>query len=89
MNRTTATAGTKDLIQVIVKNRLGTRFTIVCDPSDTIRDFKKLVAAHTGIKADTILLKRQGVRAFRGDLTLEDYEIKNGSCLDLEIDTTD
>lgn len=35
------------------------------------------------------MLKRQGERPFEDSLTLEDYEISNGSSLDLEIDTCD
>lgn len=33
-----------------------------------------------------MLLKRQGERPFRDFLTLEDYGIKAGSTLDLEVD---
>ena len=35
------------------------------------------------------MLKRQGQRALRDGLTLEDLEIGNGSSLDLEVDTED
>ena len=35
------------------------------------------------------MLKRQGQRALKDGLTLEDYEIGNGSSLDLEVDTED
>ena len=36
-----------------------------------------------------MMLKRQGERPFKDFLTLDDYEIGNGSSLDLEIDTCD
>lgn len=36
-----------------------------------------------------MLLKRQGECPFRDSLTLEDYGIKDGSSLDLEVDTCD
>lgn len=36
-----------------------------------------------------MLLKRQGERPFRDFLTLEDYGIKDGSSLDLKVDTCD
>ena len=35
------------------------------------------------------MLKRQGQRALRDGLTLEDYEIEDGSSVDLEVDTED
>ena len=36
-----------------------------------------------------MMLKRQGERPFRDSLTLEDYEVRDGTCLDLEVDTGD
>ncbi|KAK4697572.1 ubiquitin-like protein 5, partial [Lecanoromycetidae sp. Uapishka_2] len=79
----------RQLIHVFVNNRLGARYEIVCSSSDAIGDFKKLVAFYSGTKALTIMLKRQGQRPFKDSLTLGDYEIGDGSSLDLEIDTTD
>ena len=76
------------LIRVVVNNRLGTKHEIVCVPSDTVADFKKLVAHKTGMDHKAILLKRQGQRPLKNFLTLEDCEIGNGSSLDLEVDTT-
>ena len=58
----------------------------MCSPTDSIGDFKKLVAVYSGIKAEAILLKRQGLRPFSNKLTLEDYEIGNCSSLDMEVD---
>ena len=75
------------LIRVTVNNRLGTKREIPCSPSDTIADFKKLVAVYSGSRPETILLKRQGMRPFKDPLTLGDYEVGDGSSLDLEIDT--
>lgn len=75
------------LIRVFVNNRLGTRISIRCSPFDTVSEFKKLVAFQVGSRPDTIMLKRQGQRALRDKLTLADYEIGNGSSLDLEVDT--
>lgn len=77
------------LIHVYVNNRLGGRFDIMCSPTDSIGDFKKIVAVYSGTKAEAILLKRQGMRPYSDKLTLEDYEIGNGSSLDMEIDTGD
>ena len=38
------------MIEVIVNDRLGKKVRIKCNPSDTIGDFKKLVAAQTGTR---------------------------------------
>ena len=59
----------------------------MCSPTDSIGDFKKIVAVYSGTKAEAILLKRQGMRPYSDKLTLENYEIGNGSSLDMEIDT--
>ena len=79
----------RSLINVIVNNRLGARYSIMCSPSDSIGDFKKIVAVYSGTKPERILLKRQGMRPFKDNLTLEDYEIGDGSSMNLELDTTD
>ncbi|KAL9578147.1 MAG: hypothetical protein Q9212_005903 [Teloschistes hypoglaucus] len=77
------------MIIVNVNDRLGTKASIPCLPSDTIRDFKKLVAGHIGREPHEIMLKRQGERPFKDVLTLEDYGVSNGVQLDLEVDTGD
>lgn len=80
--------GGEAAIKVFINNRLGSRAAIICSPSDTIGDFKKLAELQLGTRAEAIRLKRQGHRALRDAMTLEDYEIGNGSSLDYEIDTT-
>ncbi|KAL8964712.1 MAG: hypothetical protein Q9183_004261 [Haloplaca sp. 2 TL-2023] len=77
------------MIIVNVNDRLGTKQAIPCLGSDTIRDFKAMVAARIGRKPYEIMLKRQGERPFKDQLTLEDYGISNGVQLDLEVDTGD
>jgi len=81
--------GTEGFIKIQVNDRLGTKTTVPCLSSDTIRDLKLLVAARIGREPHEILLKRQGERPFKDFLTLEDYSIKNGMQLDLEVDTGD
>lgn len=78
-----------EMIIVHVNDRLGTKAAIPCLPSDTIRQFKIIVAARIGREPHEILLKRQGMRPFKDMLTLADYEISNGVQLDLEVDTGD
>jgi hypothetical protein len=90
-----AAAATKPLpasqtfIIVTVNDRLGTKASIPCLPSDSVGDFKKLVAAHIGRQPHEIMLKRQGERPFKDFITLGDYGVSNGVQLDLELDTGD
>jgi len=66
-------------------DRLGTKAAVPCLPSDTIGDFKKIVAAMIGRSPHEIMLKRQSERPFKDMLTLEDYGISNGVQLDLYV----
>jgi len=75
------------MIVVHVNDRLGTKAAIPCLASDPIKLFKAQVAARIGRQPHEILLKRQGERPFKDQLTLEDYGISNGVQIDLEIDT--
>jgi hypothetical protein len=83
------TAAPQTFIIVTVNDRLGTKASIPCLPSDTVGDFKKLVAAHIGRQSHEIMLKRQGERPFKDFITLGDYGVSNGVQLDLELDTGD
>ncbi|PGH07188.1 ubiquitin-like protein 5 [Blastomyces parvus] len=71
------------MIIVNVNDRLGTKAAIPCLASDPIRLFKAQVAARIGREPHEILLKRQGERPFKDQLTLEDYGVGNGVQLDL------
>jgi hypothetical protein len=77
------------MIIVHVNDRLGTKAAIPCLASDPIRLFKAQVAARIGREPHEIMLKRQGERPFKDQLTLEDYGVSNGVQLDLEVDTGD
>ncbi|KAL8937626.1 MAG: hypothetical protein Q9211_003588 [Gyalolechia sp. 1 TL-2023] len=77
------------LIIVNVNDRLGTKAAVPCLASDSIRGFKAMVAARIGREPHEIMLKRQGERPFKDQLTLEDYGVSNGVQLDLEVDTGD
>lgn len=74
-------------IVVHVNDRLGTKAAVPCLASDPIKLFKMQVAAIIGRQPHEILLKRQGERPFKDQLTLEDYGVSNGVQIDLEIDT--
>jgi len=82
-----AVAPSEPMIIVHVNDRLGTKAAIPCLASDPIKLFKAQVAARIGREPHEILLKRQGQRPFKDQLTLADYEISNGVQLDLEVDT--
>ncbi|RMJ21684.1 hypothetical protein PHISP_07446 [Aspergillus sp. HF37] len=71
------------MITVIVNDRLGTKAAIPCLASDPIKLFKAQVAARIGREPHEILLKRQGERPFKDQLTLEDYGVSSGVQLDL------
>ena len=43
----------------------------------------------TGMKPEAIMLKRQGQRTLRDNLTLEDYRTGDESSLDVEVDMGD
>ncbi|KHN99558.1 Ubiquitin [Metarhizium album ARSEF 1941] len=81
--------GGEEMIIVHVNDRLGSKTAVPCLPSDTVGQFKMMVAARIGRERSQIMLRRQGERPFKDHITLEDYGISNGVQLDLEIDTGD
>ncbi|KAL7920488.1 ubiquitin-like protein [Trichoderma austrokoningii] len=84
-----AAAAGQEFIIVHVNDRLGTKSAIPCLPSDTVGQFKLMIAARIGREAGQIMLRRQGERPFKDHITLEDYGVSNGVQLDLEVDTGD
>lgn len=77
------------MIIVNINDRLGTKAAIPCLASDSVKAFKAIVAMNIGRQPHEIMLKRQGERPFKDQLTLEDYGVSNGVQLDLELDTGD
>jgi len=84
-----AAAPSEPMIIVNINDRLGTKAAIPCLASDSVKAFKAIVAAHIGRQPHEIMLKRQGERPFKDQLTLEDYGVSSGVQLDLELDTGD
>ena len=84
-----AASGGEEMIIVGVNDRLGTKAQIPCFASDTVGQFKVMVAARIGREKHEIMLKRQGERPFKDHITLGDYGVSNGAQLDLEMDTGD
>lgn len=70
------------MIAITVNDRLGKKVRILCNEDDTIGDIKKVLAVKTGTKAERIILKRW-YTIFKDHITLEDYEIGDGTNLDL------
>jgi ubiquitin-like protein 5 len=70
------------MIEVIVNDRMGNRTRVKCSPTDTIKDLKKLISAHTGTRADKIRLQRWH-SIFKDHITLQDYEINHGGSIDM------
>lgn len=56
---------------------------LICRPSDTIGDLKKLAAAQLGTRPEKLVIKRQQYTILKDHITLEDYEIGDGSGLEL------
>lgn len=70
------------MIAISVNDRLGKKVRILCNEDDTIGDIKKVLAVKTGTKAERIILKRW-YTIFKDHITLQDYEIGDGTNLDL------
>lgn len=79
----------EQMILVTVNDRLGTKAQVPCLASDTVKNFKMLVANRIGRHPHEIMIKRQGHKPFKDALTLADYEVSNGVQLDLELNTGD
>ncbi|KAI0002426.1 ubiquitin-related domain-containing protein [Russula compacta] len=70
------------LIEVIANNRLGHKVRVKCSSDDTVGDLKKLIAAQIGTSSDKLVLKRW-YKPLKDNITLADYEIHDGTSLDL------
>ncbi|KAL5111550.1 Ubiquitin-like protein 5 [Taenia crassiceps] len=70
------------MIEITANDRLGKKVRVKCNPTDTIGDLKKLIAAQTGTKWDRIILKKW-YNVYKDPVTLADYEIKDGMNLEL------
>ena len=86
--------GTKTQVQCLPSDPISMLFLLPESCSANVAEldlgmFKKIVAMNIGRQPHEIMLKRQGERPFKDQLTLEDYGVSNGVQLDLEIDTGD
>ena len=72
----------KKMIEVIINDRIGKKVRVKCFPTDTIGILKQLIAAHTGNRAEKIVLQNANL-VYKDKISLENYEIGDGSCIEL------
>uniref|UniRef100_A0A5S6QYJ6 Ubiquitin-like protein 5 n=1 Tax=Trichuris muris TaxID=70415 RepID=A0A5S6QYJ6_TRIMR len=65
------------MIEITCNDRLGKKVRIKCNPTDTIGDLKKLIAAQTGTRSEKVVLKKWYI-IYKDHITLQDYEIHDG-----------
>jgi ubiquitin-like protein 5 len=70
------------MIEIVCDDRVGKKIRVKCNPDDTIGDLKKLIAAQIGTRPEKIRLQKW-YSVFKDHITLEDYEIKDGSNIEL------
>ncbi|KAG0304371.1 Ubiquitin-like 5 [Dissophora globulifera] len=69
-------------IRILCNDRLGKKVEVVCDDQDTIGELKKMLAAQLGTRWEKIVLKKWH-NIYKDHITLYDYEINDGSNLEL------
>ncbi|CAI2165938.1 2508_t:CDS:2 [Funneliformis geosporum] len=77
------TSDSKDMIMVTCNDRLGKKVQVKCTPTDSVLEFKKLLAAHIGTPYNKIKLRYGGINSLNNKLTLDDYSISNGVNIEL------
>ena len=70
------------MIEICCNDRLGKKVKVKCNDDDTIGDLKKLIAAQIGTRPEKIRLQKWHT-VFKDHITLADYEIHDGSNLEL------
>lgn len=73
------------VIEIVVNDRMGRKEKIKCHPDELIIDFKRLISAQIGTRAEKIRLQKASI-IFKDHLTLSDYEIKDGAGLEMYYD---
>lgn len=70
------------MLEIVCNDRLGRKITVKCLPEDTIGEFKQVLGLQIGTQPEKLVLKK-GYTVFKDHITLEDYEIGDGSSLEL------
>ena len=73
------------MIEIVVNDRTGRKERVKCNPDDTIETVKSLISSKIGTRPERIRLQRAS-RVFADQLTLDDYEIHDGSQIDMYYD---
>ncbi len=72
----------RQMIEIIVNDRVGKCVRVKCFPTDTIYNLKQLIAAHIGTKPEKLKIQKANI-IYKDKITLEDYEISDGSMVEL------
>ena len=72
----------RTMIEIIVNDRIGKKIRVKCFPNDSIYILKQLIAAHSGTRPEKIILQNGNI-IYKDKITLEDYEIKDGSYIEM------
>ena len=70
------------MMEVVCNDRMGGKVRVKCFPNDTVLILKKLIAAHTGTRAEKIRLQKSHT-IFKDHIMVEDYEIKDGMQIEM------
>lgn len=70
------------IMELTINDRIGKKVKVKCFPNDTIFILKQLISAHIGTKPEKIRLQKS-YTVLKDHITIEDYEIKDGSSLEL------
>lgn len=71
------------MIEVLVNDRLGKKASVKCLPEDTVGDFKKVLSVILGTSSYSKIVLQKGKNVLKDHITLEDYEIHEGTNLEL------
>lgn len=69
-------------IEVSINDRTGRKIRVKCSPDDTIGDLKRMIALQIGTRPDRLILRKWNT-SYQDNITLADYEIKDGMNLEL------
>ena len=70
------------MIEIVCNDRVGRKIKVKCNPDDTIGELKLLIAAQIGTRAEKLRLQKW-YSVFKDHITLQDYEIGDGSNIEL------
>jgi ubiquitin-like protein 5 len=70
------------MIEIVCNDRLGGKVRVKCFPTDTIKNLKLLISAHTGTRPEKIRLQK-GYNVYKDHITLDDYEVSDGMQIEM------